>query len=226
MNRPSWKLRLLPWAYRLVATAILATCRVVFLGRERVEALERAGRTWVFVAWHETTGASVALERNQRLAMMASDSRDGEYIARGIELLGNIPVRGSSSKGGAKAVKAMAKWLRSGHSAALTPDGPRGPRRVAQPGVLWIGALSGAPLVPYHVAATREWVLEKAWDRHRFPKPFATVYVAIGEPYAVDRQRLQADEAAVLAELAARMADNVAVAERAVRLRRDPRSPP
>jgi lysophospholipid acyltransferase (LPLAT)-like uncharacterized protein len=77
VNRPSWKLRLLPWAYRLVATAILATCRVVFLGRERVEALERAGRTWVFVAWHETTGASVALERNQRLAMMASDSRDG-----------------------------------------------------------------------------------------------------------------------------------------------------
>jgi hypothetical protein len=213
--RRSWSLRLLPWLYKALITAILATCRVVFLGRERVEALERAGRTWVFTAWHETTGASVALERNRRLAMMASDSRDGEYIARGIELLGNIPVRGSSSKGGAKAVKAMTRWLRSGHSAAVTPDGPRGPRRVPQPGVLWIGTLSGAPLVPYHVAATREWVLTKTWDRHRFPKPFATVYVAIGEPYFVDRQRLQAEEAAVLAEFGERMARNVVEAERA-----------
>jgi lysophospholipid acyltransferase (LPLAT)-like uncharacterized protein len=213
-----WKLAVLPWLYRAVATATLATCRVVFLGRDRVEALERAGRTWVFVAWHETTGASVALERGKRLAMMASDSRDGEYIARGIELLGNIAVRGSSSKGGAKAVKAMTKWLRSGHSAAVTPDGPRGPRRVAQPGVLWIGALSGAPLVPYHVVATREWVLERTWDRHRFPKPFSTVYVAIGEPFAVDRQRLQADEAGTLAELSARMAENAATAERAAAL--------
>jgi lysophospholipid acyltransferase (LPLAT)-like uncharacterized protein len=213
-----WKLAVLPWLYRAVATATLATCRVVFLGRDRVEALERAGRTWVFVAWHETTGASVALERGKRLAMMASDSRDGEYIARGIELLGNIAVRGSSSKGGAKAVKAMTKWLRSGHSAAVTPDGPRGPRRVAQPGVLWIGALSGAPLVPYHVVATRQWVLERTWDRHRFPKPFSTVYVAIGEPFAVDRQRLQADEAGTLAELSARMAENAATAERAAAL--------
>lgn len=214
--RGSWALRLLPWLYKVLITSILATCRVVFLGRERVEALQHAGRTWVFTAWHETTGASVALERNQRLAMMASDSRDGEYIARGIELLGNIPVRGSSSKGGAKAVKTMTKWLRSGHSAAVTPDGPRGPRRVLQPGILWIGALSGAPLVPYHVAATREWVLEKTWDRHRFPKPFATVYVAIGEPYVVDRQRLQDDEAAVLREFGERMARNVEVAEGAV----------
>jgi lysophospholipid acyltransferase (LPLAT)-like uncharacterized protein len=210
-----WKLLVLPWLYRAVATATLATCRVIFLGRERVEALERAGRTWVFVAWHETTGASVALERGKRLAMMASDSRDGEYIARGIELLGNIAVRGSSSRGGAKAVKAMTKWLRSGHSAAVTPDGPRGPRRVAQPGVLWIGALSGAPLVPYHVVATREWVFERTWDRHRFPKPFSTVYVAIGEPYFVDRRRLQTDEASVLAEFGECTARNVAVAEQA-----------
>jgi len=218
--RRSWSLRLYPLLYVALVRTVLATCRVVFLGRERVEALERAGRTWVFVAWHESTGAGVALERNKRLAAMASDSRDGEYIARSIERLGNIPVRGSSSKGGAKAVKAMTKWLRAGHSAAVTPDGPRGPRRVLQPGVLWIGALSGAPLVPYHVVATREWVLDKTWDKHRFPKPFATVYVAIGEPYAVDRQRLQSDEAAVLAEFAARMADNVAVAERAVNARR------
>jgi hypothetical protein len=209
--------RALPWLYALLARAVLASCRVVRLGREGVDRLEREGRTWIYTAWHENTGASVALERGRRLAMMASDSRDGEYIARGIELLGNIPVRGSSSKGGAKAAKAMTRWLRDGHSAAVTPDGPRGPCRVMQSGALWIGALSGAPLVPYHVAATREWVLAKTWDRHRFPRPFSTVYVGIGEPYVVDRARLQADEAAVLAEYGARMAANAARTEQAAR---------
>jgi hypothetical protein len=207
--------RALPWLYALLARAILSTCRVVFLGREGVARLEREGQTWIYTAWHENTGASVAVERGRALAMMASDSRDGEYIARGIELLGNIPVRGSSSKGGAKAAKAMTRWLRDGHSAAVTPDGPRGPRRVMQPGALWIGALSGAPLVPYHVAATREWVLSGTWDRHRFPKPFSKVYVGVGEPYVVDRARLQRDEPGMVADYAARMAANADATERA-----------
>lgn len=211
--REPWSLWLAPRLYHWALSAILATCRVRFLGRERVEALERQDRTWIFTSWHENTAVAVALERNGRLAMMASDSRDGEYIARGIERFGNIPVRGSSSKGGAKAAKSMAKWLRSGHSAALTPDGPRGPRRELQSGVLWIGALSGAPLVPYHVAATREWRLERTWDRHRIPKPFSTVYVAVGEPFFVDRERLKSDETGMVSEFSQQMDANAERAE-------------
>ena len=207
-------LRWLPWVYRLAITAILGTCRIRYLGHERVHRLEAEGRTWIYTAWHENTAVSVALERNRRMAMMASDSRDGEYIARGIELLGNIPVRGSSSKGGAKAAKAMARLLRSGHSAAVTPDGPRGPRRQFQSGALWIAALSGAPLVPYHVAASRQWEL-KTWDRHRVPKPFARVYVGIGEPYFVDRERLAGAEDDLVAAYSERMAANAEATERA-----------
>lgn len=217
MSRSSWSLRIAPFLYKVLAVALFATCRIRFLRRDRVEGLERTGRTWIFTAWHENTAASVALERNGRLAMMASDSRDGEYIARGIECLGNIPVRGSSSKGGTKAVKSMVKWLRSGHSAAVTPDGPRGPRRTMQPGVLWIGALAGSPLVPYHVVGTRQWTLHRTWDRHRIPKPFSTVYVGIGEPYFVDRERLKTDEAGVVEEFTVAMMENVAVTEAAAR---------
>jgi lysophospholipid acyltransferase (LPLAT)-like uncharacterized protein len=210
----SLSLRWLPWFYRLGITAILRTCRVRYLGRDHVIRLEQQGRTWIYTAWHENTAASVALERNRRMAAMASDSRDGEYIARGIELLGNIPVRGSSSKGGAKAAKTMTKLLRAGHIAAVTPDGPRGPRRQLQPGVLWIAALSAAPLVPYHVAASRQWEL-KTWDRHRLPKPFSTVYVGIGEPYFVDRKRLAEAESDLVAEYAERMATNADATESA-----------
>lgn len=210
----SLSLRWLPWVYKVVITAILGTCRVRYLGQEHITELERQGRTWIFTAWHENTAAAVALERDRQMAAMASDSRDGEYIARGIELLGNIPVRGSSSKGGGKAARSMTRLLRAGHCAAVTPDGPRGPRRELQPGALWIAALSGEPLVPYHVAANRQWEL-KTWDRHRLPKPFATVYVGIGEPYFVDRERLAGAEADVIAEYIERMTANVEATENA-----------
>jgi hypothetical protein len=208
MSSRRLSLVLVPWLYRAAFTLILWTCRVRFVGREPVTELEKQGCTWIFSSWHENTGAAVALERNRRMAMMASDSRDGEYIARGIEAFGNIPVRGSKSSGGAKAAKAMTRWLKSGHSAAVTPDGPRGPRRELQPGVLWIGALSGAPLVPYHVTASRQWVLKKTWDKHRIPKPFSKVFVAVGPPYFVDRARLKDDEAGVIAEFEQRMNRN------------------
>lgn len=210
-----WSLVILPWLYKLLILGILKTCRVRFIGRPQVEKLAHEGKTWIFCAWHENTAVSVALERNTGSAMMASDSRDGEYIARGIAALGNIPVRGSSSKGGTKAIRTMVKWLRNGHSAAVTPDGPRGPRRQLQPGVLWISALAGAPLVPYHVVATREWTA-RSWDRHRIPKPFSRVYVAIGEPFRVDLEALKTDEAAQAAAFAARMAANVERAEQAL----------
>lgn len=203
---------LVPWVYKVAMVLILATCRIRYIGREGVERLASSGRPWIFVSWHENTAVASALERNTGLAMMASDSRDGEFIARGIALLGNIPVRGSSSRGGSKAVRSMVKWLRQGHSAALTPDGPRGPRRELQSGVLWIGAMAGAPLVPYHVVATRQWTA-RSWDRHRIPKPFSTVYVVTGEPFSVDTEGLKNDEAAVAAAFSERMETNVRRAE-------------
>ena len=73
-TREPWSLWLAPRIYKWIFTGILATCRVKFIGRERVEELEGRGLTWIFTAWHENTAASVALERNGRVAMMASDS--------------------------------------------------------------------------------------------------------------------------------------------------------
>lgn len=205
---------LVPRLYKMAMVLILASCRIRFIGREDVDRRAAAGQSWIFVSWHENTAVASALERNTGLAMMASDSRDGEYIARGIALLGNIPVRGSSSKGGSKAVRSMVKWMRRGHGAAITPDGPRGPRRQLQSGVLWIAAMAEAPLVPYHVVATREWTA-RSWDRHRIPKPFSTVFVAVGESFMVDVEGLKADEAGVAEAFSQRMAANVARAEAA-----------
>jgi lysophospholipid acyltransferase (LPLAT)-like uncharacterized protein len=204
---------LLPRLYRLLMRIIMATCKVRYVGRESLDVLKGEGKSWVFGVWHENTAITVYTERNTACAMMASDSRDGEIIARGIELCGNIPVRGSSSKGGAKAAKAMVRLLRAGHPAAMTPDGPRGPLRELQTGILSISAMSGCPILPYHAVADRQWVFT-SWDRHRVPKPFSTVWISIGEPYFVDRAELSANEEAVRKEVTRRMMENVAKAER------------
>lgn len=204
---------LFPRAYRFLMRLIMASCKVRYVGNESLETLKGEGRSWVFGVWHENTAITVFAERNTGCAMMASDSRDGEIIARGIELCGNIPVRGSSSKGGAKAAKAMVRLLRAGHPAAMTPDGPRGPLRQLQSGILSISAMSGCPILPYHAVAGRQWVFT-SWDKHRLPKPFSTVWISIGEPYFVDRAQLSADEDVVRAEVTRRMMENVVNAER------------
>ena len=207
------KLLWLSWLYKLVVSTIMFTCRVKYIGKEIEEQLKKQGKTWIYASWHENTAMTAWFIRNEKVAMMASDSKDGEFIARGITLFGNIPVRGSASKGGAKAVKAMVKLLKQGHSAAITPDGPRGPARQLQRGVLYISLMSGSPIVAAHIAASREWVFP-TWDKHRLPKPFSKVVVSFGGPYFVEKKRVKQNEAAVIAEVQQLLQQNVERVER------------
>lgn len=187
---------------------IMSTCRLRQAGQEQVAGLVRAGHRCIYATWHNNTAYAVWCLRRQGLAMMASASDDGELIARAIEALGNQPVRGSSSAHGERAARAMIKAIRAGHGAAMTPDGPRGPKHRLQHGVLWIAALSGCPLVPYHVEANRQWTVN-SWDEHKLPKPFATVYECFGEPFEVSKEALRRDAAGVAAAFEGRMMDNL-----------------
>ena len=198
---------LLPRAYYLLTTLNLASCSKQTFGQQQLDQLRQQGQNWIYSTWHENTAIAVWGLRNQNLAMMASDSDDGEYIARGIAAFGNIPVRGSSSAGGARATRELVRYLKRGNSAAITPDGPRGPRRELQMGVITLAAVSGAPLVPYHIEATRQWELT-SWDRHRIPKPFSSVIIGIGEPYYVDKERFKTDAEPLCREFEALMIDH------------------
>jgi lysophospholipid acyltransferase (LPLAT)-like uncharacterized protein len=190
--------------------AIMITCRVRRIGEENIETLKTQGQPWIYAAWHNNTASAVWAERGQGVAMMASASEDGELIARGIAAFGNEPIRGSSSASGDKAVRDMVRALRAGRLAAVTPDGPRGPKYQLQPGALWIAALSACPLVPYHIEGSRQWVLKKSWDQHKIPKPFSTVYVSIGEPFFVNKKQLRSGIETMVNEFERRMMENVA----------------
>jgi lysophospholipid acyltransferase (LPLAT)-like uncharacterized protein len=129
----------------------------------------------VFAFWHCSMLTCAHRFRNLGIAILISRSFDGELIARTVERLGFIAVRGSSSRGGAAGLKGMADAYRAGHRCAFTADGPKGPAMVAKAGPVQLAELVEATWIgAYHAEPTRAWRL-KTWDSFIVPKPFSTV---------------------------------------------------
>lgn len=129
----------------------------------------------IFAFWHRTLLVCAHRFRNKQIAILISPSFDGELIARTVARLGFHPVRGSSSRGGASGLRAMAQAYDEGHRCAFTADGPRGPNMVAKPGPVQLAQLTGAAWIgAYYALPNRRWELN-SWDRFMIPKPFSTV---------------------------------------------------
>lgn len=137
----------------------------------------------VYAFWHRNLMLCCLQRAGDPIAVLISGSKDGELLAGPIEELGYIPIRGSSSRDGAQALKGMLRMARE-RSVGLTPDGPRGPRGTIHPGVYQLALMAKIPIVGITCEANREWVFN-SWDRFRFPKPFAKVRVKYSEPIYV-----------------------------------------
>ncbi len=145
----------------------------------------------IFCFWHSGTLICAHRFRDMGVAILISRSFDGELIARTVERLGFVAVRGSSSRGGATALRIMQEAYADGHKCAFTADGPRGPARVAKPGPVHLAELTSAAWIgAYHAEPSRAWYL-KSWDRFAIPKPFATVTVGWAAHVGADLERLQ-----------------------------------
>ena len=130
----------------------------------------------IFVFWHRCVLPAMWLFRNHNLAVMTSESRDGEYIARVIRRFGFVPIRGSSSRRGSRAMFELRQLVTQGGGVAFTIDGPRGPRYVAKRGPVVLSRITGIPILAFYVAPDRAWVLN-TWDRFMIPKPFARLCI-------------------------------------------------
>ncbi|MCB2188653.1 MAG: lysophospholipid acyltransferase family protein [Deltaproteobacteria bacterium] len=178
----------------LLTRALIATLRVTILNPEVEEEYLKSGRQVLLVTWHRSWLCGVAYLGRYHPALMASGSRDGEYLARFQRFVGCRSVRGSSSRGGAQAHREMVRFvLQGGQVAANVADGPQGPRYQAKAGMIALAQLTGAPLLPVMFAADRSWVLTKAWDRTIIPKPFAHAYALYGRPLVVPRRLTPAE---------------------------------
>ena len=134
----------------------------------------------IYCFWHNRLLGLAYTQKNRNIGVLISSSFDGEIIARITARLGFLPLRGSSTKNGSAGLIAMIKNERVRHL-AITVDGPRGPRGKVKPGVIFLAAKTGLPIVPVSCNSSRKWVLG-SWDRFEIPKPFARVTVCLGEP--------------------------------------------
>ncbi|MEO7042896.1 MAG: lysophospholipid acyltransferase family protein [Gemmatimonadaceae bacterium] len=169
----------------LVIRALYATWRVREVNAEGWKSLHARHSPFVFALWHGQMLPLVVRHRSQGIRILISEHRDGELIAQIAHRLGLAAIRGSTSRGAARALLAMCEALRSGAEVAVTPDGPRGPARSFASGAIVAAHRAHAPIIAIGVGASSAWHL-KSWDAFMIPKPFARVIVAYSEPMYVD----------------------------------------
>jgi lysophospholipid acyltransferase (LPLAT)-like uncharacterized protein len=169
--------------YRMIA-ALGRTLRWRTEGLEHLDAIHAHGRQPIMAFWHGRILPATYYFRRRGIVVITSENFDGEWIAGIIERFGYGTARGSTSRGGMKALLQLTRTMDEGKPAGFTLDGPRGPARVAQPGAIWLAKATGNPVVPFHLEADRHWTLN-SWDRTQVPKPFSTVAISMGEPFYV-----------------------------------------
>jgi lysophospholipid acyltransferase (LPLAT)-like uncharacterized protein len=183
---------LISWASYMAISLIGRTLRYSISWEE---APSPPGATYetpvIYSFWHRAVFAGAWLWRNAGAAVMVSRSFDGEYIARTIEKLGFLPVRGSSSRGGASALLGLRNQLEKGTPVVFTIDGPRGPRYEAKPGPVLLSRASAVPMAAFYVALSDAWVLN-TWDALMIPKPFSKALVRFSAKVQVP---IEADDA-------------------------------
>jgi lysophospholipid acyltransferase (LPLAT)-like uncharacterized protein len=160
------------------------TLRFRVEGLHHYEAIVARGQQPVMAFWHGRILPATFYFRRRGIVVITSENFDGEWIARIIERFGYGTARGSTTRGGRKALVQLVRAMKAGKAAGFTLDGPRGPARVAQPGAVWLAHATGNPLLPFHLEAARAWTLH-SWDRTQIPKPFTSVALVVGEPIPV-----------------------------------------
>jgi hypothetical protein len=143
--------------------------------------------------WHGRILPATYFFRRRGIVVITSENFDGEWIARIIERFGYGTARGSTSRGGRKALLQLVREMEAGKPAGFTLDGPRGPAKQAQPGAVWLAGATGNPLLPFHLEASSHWTA-RSWDRTQVPRPFSTVALVVGAPIDVPRD---ADDGAI-----------------------------
>ena len=182
--------RILFWLISWVGSASILllgkTWRIKIIGQEKVDKIRSQGKKVCYAFWHGRLLVLTYTHRRQGIRILISQHRDGEFISRIVEKMGYFPARGSSTRGGFKAVLDMVKNSQ-GYDLGIAPDGPKGPRHQVQPGGAYISSRTGLPLVPISNSAQSAWFL-KSWDRFMIPKPFSQVVVIIADPIWISQE--------------------------------------
>jgi lysophospholipid acyltransferase (LPLAT)-like uncharacterized protein len=176
---------IIPYGGLFLVKALSATYRFrIYNPENEQDILDRYG-SLVYASWHQRFFPGITFFSSRKpIAIMISQSRDGEMIARVVDILGWRSVRGSSTRGGVAALRELKELARNGFRIGHIVDGPKGPFGSIKPGLLRIAQVAGKPVVPTITSAQHKWVFN-SWDRFMVPKPFSRVIIRFGEPITV-----------------------------------------
>ncbi len=186
-DRERRRQRKIRWAARLgpaVVGLLARTWRIQAINQQSFQSRRIGAQPVIFAFWHANMLPLLWQHRDEGVAVLVSTHADGEIIARICEALGYRTIRGSTSRGGARALVEMTRVLEQGVEIAVTPDGPRGPAQTVAPGVVYAAQRAAVPIVPIAVQASRAWRLS-TWDRFMIPKPFARITIRYGSLHPV-----------------------------------------
>src|SRR5262245_29157795 len=155
-----------------------------FLGPDVCPTSPGQAGQFIYAFWHEYQLVPAFHFARPNTAVLVSQSADGQLIAEACRHLGFGLVRGSTSRGGTEALRELLRAARQGRNLAITPDGPRGPRRQLQPGAIYLAARSGLPIVPFGIGVRNAW-RALGWDRFALPWPLTSATCVWGRPIEV-----------------------------------------
>jgi lysophospholipid acyltransferase (LPLAT)-like uncharacterized protein len=179
------EIRIASFVFYWLIRAIGLTMRFETTGYENFDSITAAGRLPIYCFWHNRIIPGTYFFRDRGIIVMSSASYDSEYTTRCIQRFGYGFVRGSSTRGGTRALVSMIKMMKAGYAMAFTVDGPRGPRYEVKPGPILLAKKTGNALMPFIVESRSFWTI-KSWDRLQIPKPFTAANVMIAPPIYVD----------------------------------------
>ncbi|MBI4377252.1 MAG: lysophospholipid acyltransferase family protein [Elusimicrobia bacterium] len=162
------------------------TSKIRVLHDERRAALRKKDQRFIYAFWHNRQAFFTYSHRGDPLSVLVSRSRDGDIVAKVMDLSRIGSCRGSSSRGAVAGLREMMAVLEAGQDLGITPDGPRGPAREVKSGALFLAQKLGVPILPTTNAISRKLVLKRSWDQYQVPLPFGKACIAYGEPIWVD----------------------------------------
>ncbi len=178
-----------------VLKRLFALCEwTVFNKEEYIDKTIKSEGRVLIAFWHEHMAFGAYLFQGSNYHTLTSYSYDGELAARIVRHFGLEAVRGSSSKGGSDALKGLQKALEHVKCVGWTLDGPKGPRRVAKPGIAVLSARTKTPIVPMGAIVNKYWSLN-SWDKFPVPKPFSKICVGFGPaippPHSLEEEQIE-----------------------------------
>ncbi len=168
----------------------IKTCKINISGEEEIKKLKKNNIPVIHIFWHRHIFFTIYKFRNVGAQPLVSLSKDGELVSNVAEEFGMNPVRGSSSKGGARAFLELTHSIKKNKSEILiTADGPKGPPEKIKDGTILLAQKTNSVIVPISWYANRVKIFEKSWDKFLVPLPFSKIYFSFGNPFYINKDK-------------------------------------